>query len=173
MKPDVLLELLNKDRDYHTTHPQSAFTTFLYALGASLASVVAAIYFSGNSTATEIQAFFSKVPGFVFLFFLLGLGFILAGLAEHNLLHKQQRIRIEDAMEYILTNSEKFDYAYFWDRFKKQKLKFPGGSLKVATPLFTVEPDTRKFWYFHDRKIEIGVLLIIIAYAILIYIAVV
>lgn len=165
-----LIELLTKERDFHAAHPHQVNTKFMYGLGTSLASVVAGIYFSGTEK-SELDELFARVSMFIVLFlFVLGLIIVIIGLAEHANLHKQQRRRIEAAIQDILAKGEKFKYDEFWQEYQSHRLKyFNRRVLKIPTPLFAVEPDTRGFWSFHDRKIELGALIMVIAYGILIY----
>jgi len=166
-----LIDLLNKERDYHSSHPVEVYSKFLYTLGASLAAMITAIYFSSKSSRGDILKNVSNIPiGMVLLFFLAGLAFLLFGFAEHSYIHKQQREKIEDALRNIFDYQETFKYPIFWKNYKQHSLKvFFKVEMQKPTPLFTLEPDTRNYLNFHDRKIDLGAFLITIAYAIMIY----
>jgi hypothetical protein len=102
----------------------------------------------------------------------LGFAFVLFGLGEHYSLHFQQRIRIEKAINDIASHFNHFNYDAFIATHGLAHMHYFGSVyLNKPTPLFTNEPDTRSFWKFHDRKIELGILLILISYGYLIYCA--
>ena len=47
------------------------------------------------------------------------------------------------------------------DEFAKQEIEITVlGFIKRKTSIFTIEPDTRGWWWFHDRKVELGLLLL-------------
>lgn len=166
-----LIDLLNKERDYHSSHPVEVYSKFLYTLGASLAAVITAIYFSSKLSKSDILKNIGNAPiGIALLLFLVGLIFLIYGFSEHNYIHKQQREKIEDALRNIFDNQETFKYDIFWKHHHENFLKvFFKVKMKKPTPLFTLEPDTRNYLNFHDRKIGLGAFLIVVAYGIMIY----
>lgn len=168
-----IIDFLNKEREYHSSHPHEVFTKFFYSMGASLAAVLSALYFSGKVVKAELSKFVNDLPvECILMLFLLGHVSIIVGLLEHSFLHQQQRKKIEDVINHIFANYENFNYQDFWKKFGSTKLRSLGNkTLKTATPLITSEPDTRPNLTFHDRKIELGISLILIAYAMLIYYA--
>jgi hypothetical protein len=165
-----LIDLLIKERDYHSSHPREAYYKFLYSLGASLAAVIVSVYFSGKSTKDELLDYINGMPiNIILMLFLFGLISITIGFMEHGYLHKQQREKIEDALKDIFEHLDNFEYEAFWNKHSSNNLKlYFKYLLKKKTPLFTLEPDTRRYWNFHDRKLELGVILIFIGYAFMI-----
>ena len=169
MEIDKLIDLLNKEREYHTSHPNKVYTSVLTSIGTSLAAVVVGIYFSGKTSKSELHNYLEHINApLVLILFGLGLLLLFIGIMEHSYLHRQQREKIENSLNEILNHTGNFDNEDFWKRHKSHRLEtILGIQLTHSTPLITCEPDTRSFW-FHDRKFDLGGILIMIAYAILI-----
>ena len=170
MEASMLIDLLNKERDYHSKHPFDVAVKFLYALGGSLAAVVSSLYFTEKADYVKIILIYS-IPwlGWLVLFlFSLAIFFIFWGLNEHTQLHTQQRKRIEVALNDILLNYNTFNFDAFWEKHKEQNLELRKKRLRHPTPLITLEPDIRSHWRYHDRKIELGIILLVTVYTVLI-----
>jgi hypothetical protein len=45
MEPKDLIDLLNKERDYHSKHPQEVNIKFIYTIGASITGIIISILF--------------------------------------------------------------------------------------------------------------------------------
>ncbi|ELR69296.1 hypothetical protein C900_05180 [Fulvivirga imtechensis AK7] len=89
---------------------------------------------------------------------------IFWGLGEHTAIHTDQRKRIESAIEYlIVVKPEEFDFDTFWQKYGHIELKYSRRKrAKTSTNLIVAEPDTRNWLNYHDRKIELGIVVILI-----------
>src|SRR5213595_1385525 len=107
-----LTDLLIKDRDYHSAHPRDAYYKFIYSLGGTLAAVIGAIYLSVKFTKPNFHGSIAGilVINILIMLYLLGLILILLGFKEHACLHKQQRQKIEAALNDIFASRENFNY---------------------------------------------------------------
>jgi hypothetical protein len=167
MEPKELIDLLNKERDYHSKHPQDVNIKFIYTIGASITGIIISILFKKLELSDFTKTLMLNP---LEILFVLGFASVFFGLGEHYSLHFQQRIRIEKAINDIASHFSHFNYDAFIAAHGFVHMHYFGSIyLSKATPLFTNEPDTRSFWKFHDRKIELGVLLILISYGYLIY----
>jgi hypothetical protein len=167
MEPKDLIDLLNKERNYHSKHPQEVNIKFIYTIGASITGIIISILFKKSDLPDLTKTVILKP---LEILFILGFTSIFLGLGEHYSLHFQQRIRIEKAINDIASQFNHFNYDAFIAAHGLAHMHYFGSIyLSKPTPLFTNEPDTRSFWKFHDRKIELGILLILISYGYLIY----
>lgn len=152
-----LLDLLVKDRNYHFEHPNQVNNKLVYSLGGSLSTIMIGLVIKKGEKAFEVVL----EQNHWIMIGLIGLGYtvMIWGLAEHTLLHFNQRKVLQKAIHYILSGGT---YQGFIDQFAENHLAYMRKKrLKVATKIFDIEPDTRPFWRYHDRKIELGIILVI------------
>ncbi|MDO5970020.1 hypothetical protein Q4Q35_09380 [Flavivirga aquimarina] len=158
-----LIKLLIEESNLHFNHPSEVARKVIFSLGTVLTTIVATTIFSNvNDSDFVLKTIFhtSKfkiVLAFVFVDYL----FILWGLNEHTKIHSEQRKRHQNAIDYLMS-VDNYDESNFWKTFGKNRLRYYW-NLKMERPslLFTAEPDTRGFLGFYDRKIELGIILIL------------
>lgn len=166
MDKNKLLEILLGERDYHALHPAQAGATFYYSFGATLTTIVAGLIFKEQIAILDrlvSDTFFSISMAIIFV----GYSFIFFSIAEHSKIHKMQLDRIENAIEYLLNPKIIFDYTKFWEIYGKTHFSINNAADNYVK-LLTKEPDTRKGFRFHDRKLETGIFTISIGIIILV-----
>ncbi|MDH5366700.1 MAG: hypothetical protein OEW67_06920 [Cyclobacteriaceae bacterium] len=161
-----LIKLLINDRNHHFSHPHEVSLKFWYSIGGTITTLVVALLFKNNNF-ENIKCFITNnicclAP--LFTVILIGYAIIFWGLSEHTSLHTHQRIRLEEAIQYLLvTKPEDFNYDKFISKYSLLKLKFnKKHKSNSATFLLVAEPDTRTWIKYHDRKIELGIMLILL-----------
>ena len=160
-----LIKILIHDRDHHFSHPHDVAVKFFYSFGGTITTVLIALFLK-NQIPILKEAISHYPQWFLTFGVLLVIGYIpiFWGLSEHTALHMSQRKRIESAIEYLIkVKPEEFDFDFFWKEFGQINLEF-GKSKKIknTTNLVVAEPDTRNWLNYHDRKIELGILTILI-----------
>lgn len=158
-----LLKTLRAEMDYHAIHPTETAGKFWYTLAGTITTIVAALAFKDSIPILRdvirlnLEWFVASI---VFVF--SGYCFIVWGIAEHTRIHRLQRERLERAIDYLLDPAnESFDYTAFWQKFGRDGT-FPTGQRGDSpVKLITREPDTRKGWRFHDRRIDAGFAIIL------------
>ena len=88
---------------------------------------------------------------------------IFWGIGEHTAIHTDQRKRIESAIEYLIAvDPDEFDFNVFWQKYGHIRLKYNSRrKAKATTGLVVAEPDSRNWFNYHDRKIELGIVIIL------------
>lgn len=158
-----LIELLLNDREHHFRHPRNINTRLLYAFAGILTTAFIGLIL--NSPGEKILnnfVQFSESNIWIFILIFLGLLFIIWGLLESMHLHSNQREQIEEAINYLLT-TEKYSYKDFKARYAEKELSFLFGKCKTPTRIFDYNPDKRNWFFYHDRKSEIGIIIVVIS----------
>ena len=160
-----LIKILLQDRNHHFTHPHDVAIKHFYALGGTITTLSVALFV--KSEISDVKELISKEPvvfGLLGILIIIGYTLIIWGLAEHSTIHNNQRKRIESAIEYlVMAKPETYEFDKFWQRYGNLELKYnQRKKSKVATKLIVAEPDVRGWFHFHDRKIELGILMILI-----------
>jgi len=161
-----LIKILIQDRNHHFSHPHDVAVKFLYSIGGTITTIIIA-FFIKNKGIPNLKEFTpDKLENFGLFGILIILGYALIfwGLGEHTTIHRNQRKRIELAIEYlIVVKPEEFDFDIFWQKYGNLKLKYnKRREAKITTSLIVAEPDARKWISYHDRKIELGIAIILI-----------
>ncbi|MGL1888479.1 MAG: hypothetical protein OCD76_18325 [Reichenbachiella sp.] len=160
-----LIKILVQDRDHHFSHPHDVTVKFLYSIGGTITTILIAFFIKDKITGLkEIIADYSWDFVFFGLLIIVGYAMISWGLGEHTAMHTDQRRRIESAIEYlIVVKPDAFDFDSFWSKYGQVRLKYNGKKkATIPTSLIVAEPDTRNWLNYHDRKIELGILIILI-----------
>ncbi|NAS30667.1 hypothetical protein GTQ40_06765 [Flavobacteriaceae bacterium R38] len=165
-----LINLLVEERNLHFNHPSEISRRVIFSLGTVITTLIASIItkeISDNGTFDPSNYLNHCYFKWFISCIILGYSFILWGLVEHTTIHANQRKRIQEAINYLV-KSNNVNMDVFWDTFGYRHLKYLG-NLKMNKPseLFMSEPDTRGFWGFHDRKIEFGILMVLLGFIIL------
>lgn len=162
-----LLDLLTKDRNYHFEHPNHVNNRVIYSLGGTLTTITVGLLIKSGDKQFAFQFLGDNLAWIV----LIGVGylFITWGLIEHTTMHFQQRKVLQKAIHFLI-EKEHLDYKEFLNKFSENHLLYFGKSkLKVATKLFDIEPDNRKFLSYHDRKIELGISIVLVGVISILY----
>ena len=157
-----LIKILMQDRDHHFSHPHDVGVKLFYSLYGTVTTILIAFFIKNK----EISDFISNHSGTFGLFgimIIVGYVMIFWGLGEHTAMHTDQRKRIESAIEYLVAvKPDKFDFDIFWQEYGHIKLKYSRRKKsKTSTNLIVAEPDTRNWFNYHDRKIELGIVIIL------------
>jgi len=161
-----LIKILVQERDHHFSHPHDVAVKFLYSIGGTLTTIIIA-FFIKNGEINSLKEFISESMvsfGIFRLLIIIGYLVIFWGLGEHTALHTDQRKRIELAIEHlVVVKPEEFDFDLFWKKYGQMKQKYNARKkANTLTSLIVAEPDTRNWFNYHDRKIELGVIFILI-----------
>jgi len=170
MEKNDLLKILLQEREHHTSHPAEVSAKFIYTLGATLTTLVAGFIFKDKLEI--VKSMVSEQLVFIPAISLIVIGYILIGFAisEHTKFHKLQLRRMEDAIEYIMKPANSYSYEVFWERFGE---KLNGkNSIAYDVKLIAKEPDVRKGLHFHDRKVDLGVCLILVGVSLVMYLVI-
>ena len=169
----ALIELLIHDRDHHFHRANSVGSRFTYFIGGSLVPIFIALFISDDSF-NRVKTVFGQIPSeyLILCIALLVIGYFMIywGLSEHSALHNNQRVRLEKAIDALVSfnpadNTCDDLFITFWQEYGTQKLKYNlRKTLNKPTLLLAAEPDSRKWKTFHDRKIEAGIILVFIAF---------
>lgn len=161
-----VLKVLLAERDFHSSHPFDVATKFHYFMGGVVFSLVGSFFLKPEAS-NVLTPFWEQKRMRVFTCaFLMICGYtsIMVGLQEHNLFHQKQQIRLERAVESLLID-EQIKLPEFW---KSHGYKRLARQSDPETFLIEKEPDKRGFFRFHDRKIELGGLLMTLGLIVLI-----
>lgn len=161
-----LIKILMQDRNHHFSHPHEVAVKFFYSLGGTITTILIS-FFIKNKEIPNLKEFVlcnSVTFGFFSVVIIVGYAMIFWGLSEHTTIHTNQRKRIESAINYLVSSkSEEFDFDEFWQKYGHMKLKYSRKKkAKTSTNLIVAEPDTRNWFNYHDRKIELGIVVILI-----------
>ncbi len=161
-----LIKILMQDRNHHFSHPHEVAVKFYYSLGGTITTLLIS-FFIKNNEIPDLKNFISEEArnfGFYGIMIIIGYMMIFWGLNEHTALHTNQRKRIEAAIAYLIAvKPEEFKFDIFWEKYGVVKLKYNGrNTSKTVTNLLVAEPDTRSWLRYHDRKIELGIGIILI-----------
>lgn len=169
-----LIKLLIDDRNHHFSHPHEVSVKFMYSFGGTITTILIAFFVKGN-----IIGFIKFLEGENDLCFLvissvvilIGYMVIYWGISEHSTLHKNQRKRLEKAInELIAADPKTYNFDDFWKKFGKTKLQYSKSKKSSeATALIVAEPDARKWLHYHDRKIELGAMIILLGVSGILY----
>lgn len=165
MEKNELLKILIAERDYHATHPAEVNNKFIYSLGATLTTIIAGFIFKDKIENLD-QIINSCFFPFIIILIVAGYCLIFFAIAEHSKFHKLQLNRLEEAIEYIIKPNKLFSLDTFWELYGE---KLNSKKRNYTVKLIAKEPDTRSGLRFHDRKIELGIYLILIGVIPLIY----
>ncbi len=164
-----LMRILIDDRNYHFEHPHSVNLKFFYSAGGTLSALIIALIYKSDNLESVTKLL--NADALYFGILCIGYLMVIIGLIEHMTLHKEQRKQLERAINYCFAcDNNTFKYEEFVAKFSKKKHKyFFLLTSKVDSSLFDIEPDNRNEIFFHDRKIELGIVLIILSLIKLIY----
>ncbi|MDC6365744.1 MULTISPECIES: hypothetical protein [Flavobacteriaceae] len=160
-----LVKILIDDRNHHFSHPHNVAVKFFYSFGGTISTVLIALFLKNQIPLLKDAV--SNSPQWFMIFGILTIiGYIpiFWGLVEHTTLHMNQRKRVESAIEYLVkVKPEEFDFNLFWIEFGRANLEYRSSKKsKNSTNLIVAEPDSRNWLNYHDRKIELGILMILI-----------
>ncbi len=163
-----LIKLLLTERDYHASHPVDIASKFWYTLGGTVTTVIAGLVFKDQIgiLKTCIDRYECALL-IVLLLIAIGYSLIVWAIFEHTRIHKFQLNRLEQAIEDLCRDKSDDVKDTFWSQ--QEHILFATNRPKDShVRLFTKEPDTRTGWYFHDRKIEAGILFLLMGVILLI-----